>query len=885
MSDYKLKLKALLHDPVHKILAFSNKKNIKIIHPDVDNKDIKWHEKVALDLYYYLFEENLEEDIIKQSDIIASGLSRILLSPEISDDKKKEFEEENSVFLENLNYINFTSGEKIDAGLPDNHDSIKEIFEKLGNLTFSTQDERARFYFLFLWRFLPEIFPWINTHPADSRVPNHSIYDHLVQTSAIVSCLEGGDFPAFLLFTIGPVQEFIAKAKKTSDLWAGSFLLSYLTFSAIEVIMKELGPDHVIFPNLNGQPFVDRWLYERLRDGDVNINVFTQWKTNWEKQIRNNEMEKPFDDVLTIANIPNRILAVVPSKKAKDLAETCKEAVFKKLNGLIDSLSKAEDKKDSIKKQVHSYFQIYYVVLPWIKDKKDKDKSDAQNVLDTYNELVSDKGIAEVIKFVKDHPYYKSTENTKNTDIGIAYSLLVELTERFLAARKNIRDFINISPQIEKKCKICGEYSVVAKDNEDDLCGVCYLKRKLPERIKNELNLSEQVRYPSTSEIPTVKYKLTIDKNLAKELIEKLRNIDASLVNNAISVPALKGNILYSIDGQFLVKDTYRKEYFKQEYGIEVDDEKLEAIKKFLKEKEISPPVYYAIVAMDGDEMGKWISGKKLPAVKELMHKNSLDALNNFWPDDAKGDLNNILNPTHPMSPSFHNEFSRRLSQFALNEVKEIVEGNHFGKLIYAGGDDVLAFLPCDEAVQCADDLQKAFKGKVGKNVTMSAGIVFVHHKYPLSLALQEVRSAEKLAKDKYGRNACCIKLLKNSGEKRVTGFKWPVGTDTSNYDFFKTIIELYGNDMLSPSFAYQFKEILQELGVKAKDNKNTDEKLKEVIKRELKRIYLHKEKKVNDDKTFFYRLIDTFDKWQYSYDGFANLFIIAKFLNEKSRE
>jgi CRISPR-associated protein Cmr2 len=71
---------------------------------------------------------------------------------------------------------------------------------------------------------LPEIFPWINTHPADSRVPNHSIYDHIVQSAAIATCIEDSDYPSFLLFTLGPVQDFIAKAKKTSDLWAGSFI-------------------------------------------------------------------------------------------------------------------------------------------------------------------------------------------------------------------------------------------------------------------------------------------------------------------------------------------------------------------------------------------------------------------------------------------------------------------------------------------------------------------------------------------------------------------------------------------------------------------------------------------------------------------------------------
>jgi CRISPR-associated protein Cmr2 len=41
----------------------------------------------------------------------------------------------------------------------------------------------------------------------------------------------------FLLFSIGPVQDFIAAALKTKDLFAGSLMLSYLSTNAIETIL------------------------------------------------------------------------------------------------------------------------------------------------------------------------------------------------------------------------------------------------------------------------------------------------------------------------------------------------------------------------------------------------------------------------------------------------------------------------------------------------------------------------------------------------------------------------------------------------------------------------------------------------------------------------
>ena len=63
------------------------------------------------------------------------------------------------------------------------------------------------------------------------------------------------------------------------------------------------------------------------------------------------------------------------------------------------------------------------------------------------------------------------------------------------------------------------------------------------------------------------------------------------------------------------------------------------------------------------------------------------------------------------LSLSYHLQFSEALSNFALRCAGPIVE--HFeGRLIYAGGDDVLALLPADTALQCARSLRRAFRGE-----------------------------------------------------------------------------------------------------------------------------------------------------------------------------
>ena len=47
-------------------------------------------------------------------------------------------------------------------------------------------------------------------------------------------------------FTMGPVQEFVAQARRTRDFWAGSFLLSWLSAVAMREVRHQGGT--IVFP-------------------------------------------------------------------------------------------------------------------------------------------------------------------------------------------------------------------------------------------------------------------------------------------------------------------------------------------------------------------------------------------------------------------------------------------------------------------------------------------------------------------------------------------------------------------------------------------------------------------------------------------------------------
>lgn len=159
---------------------------------------------------------------------------------------------------------------------------------------------------------------------------------------------------------------------------------------------------------------------------------------------------------------------------------------------------------------------------------------------------------------------------------------------------------------------------------------------------------------------------------------------------------------------------------------------------------------YYAILLMDGDQMGAKLSDLKT--------------------QDA------------------HQRFSKALADFADNKVAEIIErydgyAKSDGKkgraaLVYAGGDDVLALLPLRFVLACADDIRNAYTKIMEHdggipNATMSAGIAIVPTNYPLDAALELARSAEKHAKNDYGRNAVVVIEAHGTGQQREAGAQW----------------------------------------------------------------------------------------------------------------
>lgn len=157
-----------------------------------------------------------------------------------------------------------------------------------------------------------------------------------------------------------------------------------------------------------------------------------------------------------------------------------------------------------------------------------------------------------------------------------------------------------------------------------------------------------------------------------------------------------------------------------------------EALRELLKRVGLpAPTAYYALLLADGDSMGKVIDRQE--------------------------------------SFGAHRRLGAAVEAFA-SGCRDIVETQHGGSLIYAGGDDVLALLPLHTALQCAQALASFFRERLSEfntaepHVTLSVGLAVAHHVVDFAEVREQARRAEKLAKAFNGKNALGIIVQPRSG-------------------------------------------------------------------------------------------------------------------------
>jgi CRISPR-associated protein Cmr2 len=615
--------------------------------------------------------------------------------------------------------------------------------------------------FLALWRLLPDCLivldPAYAVLPADTRVPDHSIWHHADSAAALLPA-NSGTGAAFLSFAIAPVQSFIEAARSLRDLWSGSLILSWLAFEALFPVVEDLGPQALIFPYLRGNPLLERWLHRQ-------------------PGLAGKIPDPPPEDCAR-PSLPNRFLALVPAVDAAGLATRCEEAAQTAWRTLAEAVRQRLDHQagdfpgwDSRwQQQIEEFWEIRSNVLPYraISDHDLAAFYGGRTFDESWPEPASIRALADLIP-----PAQRPSYDQKHAG---RWQATVDLAARALEARRAIRHvpkgLATTAGSVPQKCALLG---TVEQMGPGEFRRSAEFWEKLSASTGLGARLQPNERFSAIALTKRFAVPLFLEKRLG--IKGHRRFPDTATVAARPWLDSTPLDWRDTDNGQWL--HWHRRDQDPDEPPAR--GELWEELVEFRRAEDYRPPpTYLAVLVMDGDHIGKWLRGEKNPVIGDVLHPKMRDHFERFGAaatlDEAK----------RPVGPALHAAISEALTNFAIRIAPGIVQ-EHRGALIYAGGDDLLALLPAQTAVACAAKLASAFTAPdghweredskppllvMGGRATVSAGIAIVHHKEDLRVALGLARQAERAAKQT-GRNRLHLFIARRSGERAGETLGW----------------------------------------------------------------------------------------------------------------
>ena len=340
-------------------------------------------------------------------------------------------------------------------------------------------------------------------------------------------------------------------------------------------------------------------------------------------------------------------------------------------------------------------------------------------------------------------------------------------------------------------------YNTMDLQKNERLCAIAYVKRRF---VRVWENLDGHQGWPLPASVPSVSYMAAVpwlqqvlnanDEGLmasfhdaAKALNEDYGEWSTDILKDICGDSGLKQRFS-SLDGRLFFESELEKENYKP----------LKSKLKSLKEKFDVPSPFYAVLMMDGDSLGET---KKALA------------------DAGKGAT----------------ALSQALASFT-KQVPDIVT-KHNGFLVYAGGDDVLAILPLEDAMDCALACRKAYQAAFGEQkATISAAIEYAHMKLPLTMILKDAHKLlDDIAKDTTGRDAIACRVWKPGGIQQTWAMPWDKAVKDDTFILADLAKKLGEGEQGEPGYAskllYHIRETLEILqGGSQIDNKTIQKML-----------------------------------------------------------
>jgi len=496
---------------------------------------------------------------------------------------------------------------------------------------------------------------------------------------------------SLLVMSIGPVQEFIATARRCRDLWFGSWLLSELSKAAARSLYVQEGDGALIFPAF----------------GNEAVDLTAD----------------------SASNVANKVVALIKNSP-KEVAEAAYEAMQKRLQALSQSAFSALRNnplfyQEIADRQLADVLEYYWAAVP-LEGDYNKARSRAEDLL-------------------------AGRKNTRDFN-AVQWGDYVPKSS-LDGQRESVIDERAYDEARERKAEPTGQAGTLRSrfgvNGAERLCGVGLLKRlgRGPSgtRAENFFSTSHTASLPLLERMRQLERSGDSRSQRVHETVQEYRRFlqEATRETGAeLGYIPRQGHPLWERwDGGSLLEE--RLTEYVGEDRLEEAKKHLRRVYQALEMGGVRPAPYYGILLADGDRMGKAIDACK--------------------------------------SSQEHRALSRSLEGFA-QQTRTIVEERHDGDLVYAGGDDVLAFVPLHHLLSCARALAQSFRDRMSSfgfiddkgelsTPTLSVGIAIVHHVEPLSEGLALVRRAEKAAKKT--RNALAIALSKRSGSEQTVAGYW----------------------------------------------------------------------------------------------------------------
>jgi len=536
-------------------------------------------------------------------------------------------------------------------------------------------------------------------------------------------------------FTLGPVQGFVAQARRTRDFWAGSFLLSWLSAVAMQAVKKQKGD--IIFPEIS-----DNYL-------------------NWIEG-KGIELTAPQQGC-----VPNRFkggLAKVPTDFIPELVTESIEQAWQALAEAVwqQDLSHCTNNTREIwNRQVSHFWEVSWTL---------SDNKEANNQLDRRknwrNYLPPEEaGVKCMMMDGWQELSGIDTPNAKGLDLfwqdvikqgGTAIKTDLRPHEYLCAIafikRRFVHCFENLNVDMPNNWQLQGWTVKSSVPSVAYIAAAPWLAQILTHAPEDKLKTFHNEAKKLTGSYGEYATRLDcIDSVLEQHHNKRLFWDTKSLDGNVFFDAALENNNIYS-------DQTQAKKVAQA----------LNALRQSVKENNGEPvSPFYAVLMMDGDSLGSQMS-------EITKQENISSGLKNFT-----------------------------------TGVQKIVE-DCSGFLIYAGGDDVLALLPLEYALNCANQLRShylaSFSAYDDINTTLSGAIEYAHIKMPLGKVLGDAHHLlDDIAKNKTGRDALAVRVWKPGGQHLQWAMPWQYARNAQGEVIMDKLAQDFQKDQQQTPFSNSF--------------------------------------------------------------------------------